>query len=68
MIRVIVADDHAMFREMLSYALEQKYDIKVVGEAADGPELLSQAARTHPDVGYRRLQNAEDGEFRRYPQ
>lgn len=50
MIRVLVADDHAMFREMLKIALPRTGDIEVVGEAGDGQELANVLYRIHPDV------------------
>jgi NarL family two-component system response regulator LiaR len=50
MIRVLVADDHAMFREMLRIALPRNGDIDVVGEASDGQELPDVLYRTRPDV------------------
>jgi DNA-binding NarL/FixJ family response regulator len=50
MIRVLVADDHAMFREMLRIALPRNGDIEVVGEASDGQELPDALYRTRPDI------------------
>jgi len=50
MIRVLVADDHAMFREMLKIALPRGGNLEVVGEAADGHELTDVIYRVRPDV------------------
>lgn len=50
MIRVLVADDHAMFREMLKIALPRGGGLEVVGEAADGIELADVIYRVRPDV------------------
>ena len=50
MIRVVVADDHTMFREMLRIALPRNGDMEVVGEAADGQELPDVLYRSRPDV------------------
>lgn len=50
MVRVLVADDHAMFREMLRLALPRSGDVEVVGEAADGQELGLMVHRVGPDV------------------
>ncbi len=50
MIRVLVADDHTMFREMLRIALPRGGDLEVVGEAGDGRELPDVLYRTRPDV------------------
>jgi DNA-binding NarL/FixJ family response regulator len=49
-VRVVVADDHPMFRFGLVAALAGAEDIEVVGEAGDGAELLRVVAHTHPDV------------------
>ena len=38
--RIIVADDHGMFRQDLKSVLIKEGDLEVVGEAADGLELL----------------------------
>ncbi|WP_396229842.1 response regulator transcription factor, partial [Frankia sp. CpI1-P] len=37
-IRVLIVDDHALFRRGLEMVLGQEVDIEVVGEAADGSE------------------------------
>lgn len=50
MIRVLVADDHAMFREMLRIALPRNGDLEVVGEADNGRDLPDTAYRCTPDV------------------
>ena len=50
MIRVLVADDHAMFREMLRIALPRHGDIEVVGEADNGQDLVEAIYRCRPDV------------------
>ena len=49
-IRVLVVDDHALFRRGLQMVLEQEPDIDVVGEASDGAEAVQQAADTTPDI------------------
>ncbi|GAA4632871.1 response regulator transcription factor [Actinoallomurus vinaceus] len=50
MIRVLLAEDQGMVRGALATLLNLEDDIEVVGEAADGDEALTVAARTHPDV------------------
>ncbi|MEO8838347.1 MAG: response regulator transcription factor [Herbaspirillum sp.] len=45
MIRVMVADDHAIMREGLKRILSDTDEIKVVGEAVDGFETLSQVRK-----------------------
>jgi two-component system NarL family response regulator len=49
-IRVLVVDDHALFRRGLQMVLEQEPDIEVVGEASDGSEAVQKAADTLPDI------------------
>jgi two-component system NarL family response regulator len=49
-IRVLVVDDHAVFRRGLQMVLEQEPDIEVVGEAGDGTEAVTMAANTAPDI------------------
>jgi NarL family two-component system response regulator LiaR len=49
-IRVLIADDHAVVREGLRAFLELQDGIEVVGEAGDGEQALAQAELTDPDV------------------
>jgi DNA-binding NarL/FixJ family response regulator len=49
-IRVLVVDDHALFRRGLEMVLAQEPDIEVVGEAADGSEAVDKAADLLPDI------------------
>jgi two-component system NarL family response regulator len=49
-IRVLVVDDHALFRRGLEMVLAQEPDIEVVGEASDGAEALAKAMDTTPDI------------------
>ena len=48
--RVIVVDDHSLFRTGVIQALEADEGIKVVGEGASGPDALQLASRHSPDV------------------
>ncbi|MFS0734616.1 response regulator transcription factor [Microbacterium sp. 1P10UB] len=50
MIRVLVADDHAMVREGLSAVLAGDGDIEVIGSAAHGAEAIALAVELEPDV------------------
>ncbi|HET7341836.1 MAG TPA: response regulator transcription factor [Methylomirabilota bacterium] len=49
-IRVLVADDHALFRAGIRKLLQSFAGVEVVGEAADGHEALRLTAAQHPDV------------------
>ncbi|MBX6389809.1 MAG: response regulator transcription factor [Frankia sp.] len=49
-IRVLIVDDHALFRRGLFMVLAQEPDIEVVGEAADGSEAVSMAQEMAPDI------------------
>jgi NarL family two-component system response regulator LiaR len=50
MIRVLVADDHAVVRQGLRTFLELQEDIEVVADAADGRQALAAVAEHEPDV------------------
>lgn len=49
-IRVLVCDDHAVFRRGLAMVLAPEPDILVVGEAVDGRDAIEQACESAPDV------------------
>ena len=50
MIRIILADDHAVMRRGLRLVLEQQEDFEVVGEASDGREAVQLAETVKPDI------------------
>src|SRR5437588_10185995 len=50
MIKVLIADDHKMFRQGLRMLFEMEPDIKVVGEARDGLEVQELARELQPDI------------------
>ncbi len=50
MIRVLVADDHAVVRQGLRTYLELQDDIEVVGDVADGEAAVAAVEREAPDV------------------
>ena len=49
-IRVLIVDDHALFRRGLEMVLEQEDDVEVAGEAGDGAEAIEKAQELMPDV------------------
>jgi DNA-binding NarL/FixJ family response regulator len=49
-IKVVVADDHALFRDGLRRILSLEKDILVVGEAANGDDVTKVVERTKPDI------------------
>ena len=49
-VRVLVADDQALFREGLHTLLDAHGDVDVVGEASNGEEAVALAASLRPDV------------------
>lgn len=49
-IRILVADDHTLFRRGIGALLVAVPDIALVGEAATGEEVITQAAALQPDV------------------
>jgi DNA-binding NarL/FixJ family response regulator len=49
-IRILIADDHTIFREGLRKLLESEPGIAVVGEAVNGEEVVKLAPEVHADV------------------
>lgn len=50
MIRIILADDHAVMRRGLRLVLEEQPDFEVIGEAGDGRQAVALAESLRPDV------------------
>nr|WP_042177782.1 response regulator transcription factor [Kibdelosporangium sp. MJ126-NF4]CEL12767.1 putative two-component system response regulator [Kibdelosporangium sp. MJ126-NF4]CTQ98453.1 putative two-component system response regulator [Kibdelosporangium sp. MJ126-NF4] len=62
MIRVLLADDHALVRSALAAMLRLESDIEVVAEIGSGDEVLDAARRTSPDIALLDVQMpARDG-------
>ena len=49
-IRILLADDHTLFRKGIRTILEQMEDVQVEGEAASGQEVIALANELVPDV------------------
>jgi two-component system nitrate/nitrite response regulator NarL len=49
-VRVLVADDHPLYREGVVRALSASGRVEIVAEAADGQDALAQIQAHHPDV------------------
>ena len=49
-IRIVIADDHPIFRDGLRRLLEAEPDLKVIGEARDGAEAVKLARQLKPDI------------------
>jgi DNA-binding NarL/FixJ family response regulator len=49
-LRVLIADDHRMFRESLRKLLEMEADLRVVGEAGDGETAVTLTRELEPDA------------------
>jgi two-component system nitrate/nitrite response regulator NarL len=49
-LRVLLVDDHLLFRKGLARLLDAQPDFEIVGEAADGLEAVGKAELLHPDV------------------
>jgi DNA-binding NarL/FixJ family response regulator len=48
--RILLADEHSLFRQALRELLDQEADFEVVAEAGDESETLAKAQRTQPDL------------------
>lgn len=49
-IRIVVADDHDVVRAGLRFLLQRQEDMEIVGEAADGRELVRLATELNPSI------------------
>ena len=48
--KVLIVDDHALFRQGVRNTIEPQEDFEVVGEAEDGMEALAKARKLKPDL------------------
>src|SRR5215510_8300325 len=49
-VRLVIADDHPIFRDGLRRLLEAEAEMKVIGEASDGAEAVKLARQLKPDI------------------
>src|SRR5262249_32402225 len=49
-IKVLLCDDHTLFREGIKAILRDQPSIEIVGEAENGRQAVNRSARLHPDV------------------
>jgi two-component system, NarL family, nitrate/nitrite response regulator NarL len=49
-VRILVADDHAIFRDGLRKLLEGADDVSIIGEASNGNECVKMLAKLKPDI------------------
>ncbi len=49
-VRILVADDHAIFRDGLRKLLEGSDDVQIIGEASNGNECIKMLAKLKPDI------------------
>jgi two-component system nitrate/nitrite response regulator NarL len=60
-VTVIVADDHPLYREGLTGAIQAREDLELLGEASDGNEALELIQREFPDVALLDVKMEVDG-------
>jgi len=49
-VKVLIVDDHALFRRGVRHTIEPEEDFEVVGEAEDGAEAMAKARELKPDL------------------
>ncbi len=62
-IRIVIADDHPIFRSGLAQLLKTEEKIKIVGEAADGEKALAVIRENLPDIVVLDIDMPEKGGF-----
>lgn len=62
-IRIVIADDHPIFRSGLAQLLKTEEKIKIVGEASDGEKALTAIREALPDVAVLDIDMPEKGGF-----
>ena len=59
-VRVMLADNHVMFRQSVASLLSRDGDVEVVGDAASGPHAIDLAKETRPDVVIMQVEQEPD--------
>jgi DNA-binding NarL/FixJ family response regulator len=49
-IKIVIVDDHTLFREGIKRILSLEEDIEIIGEALDGDDVIAMLGRCNPDV------------------
>jgi two-component system NarL family response regulator len=49
-LRILLADDHDLFRQAIRMTLQTALDVEVVAEVTDGQSVLDAVQKSHPDV------------------
>src|SRR5512144_3049306 len=49
-LRILLADDHVLFRKGIDALIAARSDMQVVGQASDGLEAIEMARETQPDI------------------
>ncbi len=49
-IKIVIADDHKLFREGLMNLLSESEDIEIIGEAENGEDAIQKASKQRPDI------------------
>ncbi|MET0753702.1 MAG: response regulator transcription factor [Pyrinomonadaceae bacterium] len=62
-IRIVIADDHPIFRSGLAQLLKTEERIKIVGEASDGEKALTAIRENSPDIAILDIDMPEKGGF-----
>jgi DNA-binding NarL/FixJ family response regulator len=52
-IRILLADQHSLFREAIKTVVDKEWDLEVVAEARDVSQAASEAARVRPDIAHK---------------
>lgn len=51
-IRIVIADDHEIFRQGFLTLIRKEKNLKLIGEAKDGEELINLVTETNPDIAF----------------